>query len=244
MLLRALVVLLIILNLGVAAWWAVRAAPDDVAPFETGASTLQLVGESAPADPASTPPSPNAQADSAAGDVAGTPAVTAMPTADAGVRPADPAQCVALGPFADAGARQAALLRITPDVVRIAARDVGEAPRGWRVWMAPLPDRAAANAMVARLLDAGFNDYYVIADGAEANGIALGRFGSEAPARARAQALRTAGFEADAAPLGNTRMRHWLDVMLAQGDTPATLRDRSGAPHVESRDCNAEWDAG
>lgn len=244
MLLRALVVLLVILNLGVAAWWVVRAAPEEVAPIEAGASTLRLVGESAVSEPAPAAPSPTGQADSATADEAATPAVADAPTVDPALRPADPAQCVALGPFADADARQAALLRITPGVIRIVARDVSEAPRGWRVWMAPLADRTAANAMVARLLEAGFNDYYVIADGADANGIALGRFGSEAPARARAQALRAAGFEADASPLGNIQQRPWIDAMLAAEDTPAALLERAGAPRVEPRDCNAEWDAG
>jgi len=238
MLLRATVVLLVILNFGVAVWWAVRGeAVEASAQLEPGPSTLQLVGEPA----AERAAAPERVAPAAIPALDGTDAASA---ADSALRAADPAQCVALGPFADAATRDAALAQLSSVAFRVIPRDVGETPRGWRVWMAPLPDRAASDAMVARLLAAGFNDYYVIADGAEANGIALGRFGSEPAARARAQALRDAGFEADAAPLGSTLTRHWIDATLAEGDTGDALRSRVGAARVETRDCNAQRVAG
>ncbi|MFL6585962.1 MAG: SPOR domain-containing protein [Luteimonas sp.] len=243
MLLRAIVVLLVILNFGVAVWWAVRGEPGDAAALlDTGPSTLRLVGEPAAdgVDAAASVAPESLESDATAAPV-GTAEDMAIDTA---LRAADPAQCVALGPFADAPTRDAALAQLSPVAVTVAARDVGESPRGWRVWMAPLPDRAAADAMVARLLAAGFNDYYVIADGAEANGIALGRFGSAPAATARAQALRDAGFEAEAAPLGSTLTRHWIDATLAEGDTGDAMRARVGAARVETRNCNAQQVAG
>lgn len=231
MLLRALVVLLVILNFGVATWWALRGAPGDAQALSPpGPWTLQLAHEAPPSA------APAAAADEAA---ASAPAVERET-----LRPASPAQCVAVGPFADAAERDAAQALIADRVVRTAPREVGETPRGWRVWMPPLADRAAADAMVARLLEAGFNDYYVIGDGTEANGIALGRFGGETGAQARAQALRAAGFTAEAAPLGSVLVRHWLDAMLAEGGSGDALRAAAGAARVESRDCNADWVAG
>ena len=239
MLLRALVVLLVILNFGVAVWWALRGDPGDPAAFaDPGPSTLHLVGE--PSAPASAP-----AADAAALETLEIAADAEAPLAtEAPALPANDAQCVALGPFPDAASRDAALAQLASSAARVATREVGETPRGWRVWMAPLPDRATADATVARLLDAGFNDYYVIADGADANGIALGRFGSEAPARNRAEALRAAGFAAEAAPLGSTLTRYWIDAMAAGGVTAESLRVRAGATRVETRDCNAQWVAG
>lgn len=244
MLLRALVVLLVILNFGVAVWWALRGDPGDANAFaDPGPSTLQLVGE--PSAPA-----PARAVDAVATQVVALEAPEAAADAEAPLAtetpapPAGDARCVALGPFPDAASRDAALAQLVSSVARIATREVGETPRGWRVWMAPLPDRATADATVARLLDAGFNDYYVIADGADANGIALGRFGSEAPARNRAEALRAAGFEAEAAPLGSTLTRYWIDAMAAGGVTADALRARAGATRVETRDCNAQWVAG
>lgn len=239
MLLRALVVLLVILNFGVAAWWAMRGdAGDAGAHVADGPGSLVLASEPAVAD--GTP---------AAGDAALPPATPAQLPASQTLAtqpptPGDPPRCIALGPFADAQSREAARLQLAPVAVRLAPRDVTETPRGWRVWMAPLADRAAADAVVARLLENGFTDYYVIGDGDEANGIALGRFGSEAPAQGRAAALREAGFDAQAQPLGSVLVRYWLDVMVANGDAAATLRAQVGAARAEPRDCDAVGDAG
>ena len=244
MLLRALLVLLVILNFGVAAWWAVRGdAGDAHALAASDPGTLLLASE--PVDIAAPGPA-DAPGHASTADVATAaepppaPAPEPVPVRVA----ADPPRCFALGPFADATAQAAARDRLDGLAVRTAPRDVSETPRGWRVWMAPLPDRAAADAVVVRLLAAGFNDYYVIGDGDEANGVALGRFGSEAPARSRAGALRDAGFEAEAQPLGSVLVRHWLDVMAAEDASAETLRSQVGAARVESRDCNASWVAG
>ncbi len=243
MLLRALVVLLVILNFGVAAWWAARGDAGDAHALAAGdPGTLRLASET-PAHVAPPVPAPVADAAPVAAETAR--------AGDAGQAPApstpvaaDPPVCVALGPFADAASVAAARAGLGDGAVRTAVREVGETPRGWRVWMAPQADRATADAVVVRLLEAGFNDYYVIGDGAEANGIALGRFGSEAPARARTAALQAAGFEAEAQPLGSVLVRRWLDVMAGDAVAPEALRARAGAARVEPRACDATWDAG
>ena len=51
MLIRALIVLLVVLNLGAAAWWLTRPMPEPVAPADlpAGVARLQLVDEDAPA---------------------------------------------------------------------------------------------------------------------------------------------------------------------------------------------------
>lgn len=238
MLLRALVVLLVILNFGVAAWWAVRGDAGDAHAFVAGGS-LVLASEvpqgAVQASDDEEPARDAAEPATALGERA-----PPLPARQA----AEPPQCFALGPFADTAARDAARLQLATVAVRLASRDVIETPRGWRVWMAPLADRAAADAMVARLLEAGFTDYYVIADGEESNGVALGRFGSEAPAQGRAAALRTAGFDAQAQPLGSVLVRYWLDAMAAEGEGTQTLRTQVAAARIEPRDCDVSWDAG
>ena len=60
-------------------------------------------------------------------------------------------------------------------------------------------------------------DLVVVADGAEANSVALGRFSTEARARAHAEALQAAGFAAKAEALGETRSRYWLDLVAGPG---------------------------
>jgi hypothetical protein len=67
---------------------------------------------------------------------------------------------------------------------------------GWRVYLPRLPSADAARATAARIGEAGFSDYLVVTDGADANTIALGRYGTGSAAQRRTAALRAAGFPA------------------------------------------------
>ena len=62
MLIRALIVLLVVLNLGAAAWWLTRPAPEPAPPpdLPAGVARLQLVDEDAPAASATPSPAPAA----------------------------------------------------------------------------------------------------------------------------------------------------------------------------------------
>ncbi|MGN6113201.1 MAG: SPOR domain-containing protein, partial [Luteimonas sp.] len=70
------------------------------------------------------------------------------------------------------------------------------AAAGWRVYLPRLPSADAAQATAARIAESGFSDYMVVRDGADANTIALGRYGTESAAQRRAASLRAAGFPA------------------------------------------------
>src|SRR5690606_4577458 len=102
---RATIILLVMLNLGVALWWATRAqAPATVASYAppAGAATLQLADETAPAAtamPAAQPQSPSAQ-----------------PSATVAETPAE--RCRAFGPFADAAAVNAASAHLPAGIAR------------------------------------------------------------------------------------------------------------------------------
>ena len=67
------------------------------------------------------------------------------------------------------------------------------AGRGWRVYLPPLATAEEATATAGRISAAGFRDYFIVREGAEANSVALGRFGSETAARRHADALNAAG---------------------------------------------------
>jgi hypothetical protein len=181
MLQRAAIVLLVVLNLGTAAWWWRHASPPAEAPVDTpaGAARLHLVAESSPA--ARTVAAESAGMDAAR---AGTPAVAPAS--------AQPAPTSAVAALADAPP--------TPTQTPSAAATLcdggtGPAP-GWRVWLPPLPTAEAAQATAARIGEAGFSDYLVVRDGADANMIALGRYGSQEAAQRRTAALRASGFQA------------------------------------------------
>ncbi len=249
MLARALIVLLVVLNLGVAAWWMARgdAAIDDApAPQPEGIARLQLLREVPRAraprpKPVATASAASAEAAPAAAQSEGAPAAAQSEGAPAQER------CYAIGPFADPAAGEAARKALQARVLRLRVRAV-PAPspdRGWRVWLPPQADRAAAQAVAGRIAAGGFDDYYIVASGDEANSIALGRYGSEASARRRADALHAAGFpDVRADPLGDApASATWIDVASAVPLAAADAR-ALGAKRLEAADCGTVPAAG
>lgn len=228
MLVRALVVLLLVLNLGVAAWWALRAppAPPSVIDVPFGVARLQRVGEGTPAKDAPPPsitteaPTPSAPATPPPTAPAPASPTTASPaTATA---PVASARCYSVGPFADSAAAQRAHELLLAVSTRIVPREqrTGSA-RGWRVYLPAAATAEEAQATAQRIAAAGFNDYFIVRQGNEANSIALGRYRSEDSARRRAETLNAAGFPARAEPLGDGRTNVWLDLVAGANFDPA-----------------------
>ena len=247
---RALLVLLVMLNVGVATWWVLRPAPPAPAPWVQPADVprLQLLGEEPRAQVAV-----EARADVAAAtldeaiadqvtlDEATAARAAAAPAVDGIEEAASTAlRCSSFGPFSDAASVAAARSVLQPQgAARMRVRDEVQAPRGWRVVMAPLPDRAAADALATKIRDAGFDDLLVVPSGDEANSIALGRYGSESSARRRESALRTAGFPAQAQPLGDAVVSHWLDVAAGPGFDAAAAGAAASAAQVKDIECDS-----
>ena len=215
MLIRALVVLLLVLNLGVALWWAMRpSALPNVQPTApaAGVERLQLASEATAGKPeAPRTPDPTAAAVS---------------------------QCVSLGPYADAALAEQARRALQPLAVRVALRrEYTGTPRNWKVFLPPASTIQQAEAAAARVAGAGFKDYFVVRDGADARSLALGLYGNETAARERLATLVAAGFEAELAPVGAGPAMHWVDVAAGPGFDPAAARTRIDAQRVEPVDC-------
>lgn len=269
MLARALVVLLLMLNFGVATWWMLR--PDPLPPSSyrvpDGVERLRLPGEgqvggapaAARAPPAEAPSAavPTQDVEAGEDDPEAVAATAQTPGADAdadtaaaaiaeqaAAAPASAMRCFSFGPYANAAAVAAARARLQPlGAQRISVRDELSAPRGWRVVLPPQADRAAATALAARIGAAGFSDFLVVSSGEDANGIALGRYSGESAARRREAALRDAGFPAQAQPVGDATTRHWLDVAAGSGFDAAAARTASGAAQGNPLDCAAVLEA-
>lgn len=230
MILRAAIVFLLMLNLGVAAWWlggASLGAASDTPVIDDSLPGLRLVNEPVavksvvtPADAALPPAVP----------VANAPVALVTDTADAG-KPAAPvipvavtALCLSFGPFDDAAARDAARPRLQALAQKLVARDAkARSGRGWRVYMPPLASREEAQALVEKIKATGIKDWYIIANGNEANSIALGRYGSEDSARRRQAQLAEKGFTARAESLGDTPPQWWLDGRFPADASRVTL---------------------
>lgn len=256
---RALLVLLVMLNFGLATWWLLRPGPPPAAAWAppAGVPPLQLLGEAppvaatGPASPggdAGSPPEPtgNAPADGSGPPPQAEPAAVPPPTT-ASAPPTPPPstasgverlQCLSFGPYADATSVASARAAVQPlGAARSRVRDVVDAPRGWRVMMPPQADRAAADALAGRIRAAGFDDLLVVPSGDDANAIALGLYGSEPAARRRESALRTAGFPAQAQPVGKATTRHWLDLAAGPGFDAGAARIAAGAAEARDIDC-------
>lgn len=241
MFVRALIILLLVLNLGVAAWWLLRDAPPGPARMasDTDLPSLRLLSELPAAERARMPTGPADEAPAAPA-----PALAATAQDDAGADAATtPTQCYAIGPFADADAAEAARTALAGTGRRLSTRrEAGRGGSHWDVRMPAQADRAAAQALAARIDAAGFKDYYVVATGAAANSIALGRFGGEEAARRHQAALQAAGF---AAMVDSPQQpdRWWLDLELtgaASGGFDAqAARSSTGAGEVLARACAA-----
>lgn len=268
MLTRALIVVLAILNLGVALWWMLRGEPAPAPPPPTtGVAQLQLLPAgaapapgsavaSAPAPalddvtPAVVPPPPPTAPAKAPAPTAEAPAATAVAPAPAAAPvatvaqppapvPAAPAQCVSLGPFTDRAAAQAAQAKAGGTLRGARLREVADAgATRYRVVLPAAASREDAQATVKRIVAAGLSDYYIIANGEEANAIALGQYRNREGAERRMAALSAAGFNARLiASGGDGSAQWWLDATLAPPADASAARQRSGAAQQRSLDC-------
>lgn len=210
MLPRALLVLLVVLNLGVAAWWLARPAAGAFPPPATpeGVPRLQLVGEAA--QPARAPV------------------------------PVTPAVCLRLGPYVETADLQRARLHLQSQAIDArVVREAREPATRWRVMLPPPAGEEDAEALAQRIAAAGFDDLQVIDQGPEAGSIALGVFTREAAAQAHLEALRTAGFDARLYPDGGDAqwLLVSLDAAQAQDLDEGHLRAGLGALRAEPVPC-------
>ncbi|MHC9085702.1 SPOR domain-containing protein [Luteimonas sp. RIT-PG2_3] len=247
---RALIVLLLVLNLGVALWWWTRVpAPVAAAPEMpvSGASLEWLPLDAAVPDVAQvqvkTP-------ESEVGDVGDVATVDAQPPTPSDAATASdaatviaqqvPPRCHALGPFSDRSTADAALAQLRARVPRADLRAVEGRPDRWRVLTPVLADNVAARALATRLTAAGFNDHYLMPGTADAGGsrLALGRFSSAQAARNHQAALRAAGFpDVLVEGEGEATSQYWVDVMIAADTDAAALRRVVGASRANAIDC-------
>ena len=267
MLTRALIVVLAILNVGVALWWMLRGdpAPAPQADPPTGVARLQLLDTPKPAAPTAAPaagsaaltdatpestaqpPEPASPVAPAVGRPTDTPATPANPTPAAAppaptpTAPATPAAlvCISLGPFADRDTAIAAQGKAGTLLQRSRLREVPKpgASSTYRVMLPAAASREEAQATVKRIAAAGISDYYIMAQGEDANAIALGQYRNREGAERRIAALAAAGFNARLVGGAAGTAQWWVDAALAGQATPAAARQRSGAAQQRSLEC-------
>ncbi|HEV8696018.1 MAG TPA: SPOR domain-containing protein, partial [Lysobacter sp.] len=210
-------------------------APVEVPP---GVARLQLVGE------AVTPTPSLASASAATATVAvpaPAPAAPGATTPDFVSAPVAQ-QCFSFGPFASRQAADAGSAKLRTLTQKVVVRDQGAiaSPRGWRVFLPPLASLEEAQAAAQRIAAAGFNDFIVVREGAEANSVALGRYRNEEGARSRAKALSGAGFAARVEPVeqaGDAATAAWIDVIADESFDARRAQASIAAAQHRKLDC-------
>jgi hypothetical protein len=216
MLIRALIVLLIVLNLGVAAWWLARPVLPvrELAVQPEGVPRLELLDEKRA--------------------VLEAPSATAQDAADSGA-----SACFSLGPFASEAAAAGAMNRLRNVAALTRTRTVpASGASAYNVFLPPAGDRAQAQESAGRIAAAGFDDFLVVNSGELANAVALGRYGSFEVAQRRQAALQAAGFPAQVNAVGaSTPAQWWLDARAPEEFTPERAQALVGAAGSQELDC-------
>ncbi len=233
MLIRTSIVLLIVLNLGVAAWWlAGPASPSRPLPVHAeNVPRLQLLHEQPGTRPeyaggSTSAPAPGTQI--AGRDEGGDTAAAAAST------------CFSFGPFeADAGALAAAgRLRNVAGVTTRTRSVPAIGASAYNVFLPPLPERTQAQAIAESIRAAGFDDFLVVNAGEMANSVALGRYGSLEGAQRRQASLQAAGFAAQVSAVGATQpAQWWVDARAPAAFAPQDAQLLVGAVGSQALDC-------
>lgn len=221
---RALFLLLLLVNLGVFAWYRWYVVPGDggavpAAPLK--GQPLKLVSELSPAEknalavqPASAPaPTP------VRSSITVTPPVSAPGLATAAV-PAGLLACATYGPFTGSNVTQAAdrlkQLGLTSSQHSIP----GKTKMGYWVYLPPFSTRKEADAAAEMLRKRGVKDIYVVADEANRNAISLGVFSQHDGAVDRVKEMKKIGFKPVLAERFRDEPRYWLDARGAAAALP------------------------
>ncbi len=250
---RALVVLLVLLNVGFAAWQLTRheIPVNQRAPADAGVEPLRLLTDNA------TPPAAmesETELSAASTEVAAqnptttpsAPAVVATPEATPAPVIPDTAQnsCYTVGPFADLRQAELAGQRLQATGVSSRQRVVeSRANASYRVVLPPLPSKESAIQVARQLAADGIADYQVVLDDGQRNVISLGVF-KDRPAASRRQAqIAALGYAPRIEPHDVPVQNYWLDTresdQTAESKSAwAALLAESPQIHRQAQDCH------
>ncbi len=190
--LRALILLLLCMNLGVAAWWIWHHEPEAIVlpATDKGVSSLTLLSESE------------------------RPPVVAATELDTVPEPESASlHCLSLGPFATPADLRRAMNLLMPKVERIQYREVAAAAlRGYRVYLPAAGSRAEALEVARALAAHGVNDYYVVTAGDQQNTVSLGIFRDLENAKRRQDEIAAMGYNPTVEARTGQASQWWIDL--------------------------------
>jgi cell division septation protein DedD len=174
--------------------------------------------------------------------IGGPPAGPAQPVADLA---AGPAACKSVGPFRELSqaANAAAALRAAgyEPTQRVAE---GEIWIGYWVYIQAIPTEAEANAILAKVREQGIADSYVIPNSDSGNLVSLGVFSEITGVSSRRDQVRALGFEPQVVDRTRRATVYWVDVSLNpdQALDFDALQPAGRIIRLEQRPCNSAAD--
>lgn len=222
---RALLLIFVLANLGVFAWyrWYVlpnSAGPQAAAPLS--GQPLKLMSELTPAERKAVASAVPAPAPATVATVAAATHATAIPAPTTAAIAAAGAQvCASYGPFPSSDNAALGLSRLKLLGLTASSRSVpGKAKLGYWVYLPPFGSRKEADAAAALLKKKGVNDIYVVADEANRNAVSLGVFNQKDGAVQREKDIRKLGFRALLEDRFRDEARYWLDAKGVEAALP------------------------
>lgn len=202
---RNFVFALILLNLGVAAWYSwFSPLGRPTRPMDSGMPGIELSEELAQ--------------DTGLG--AGGDDSAADPGSSAGEMDISVERCSAIGPFSDLGQTVDAGAKLsTAGYDPVQRVDEGDIWVGYWVYIDGIETREAANAAVAELRELGVSDAYSIPAESGGNIVSLGVFSELARASNRLEQARQWGFESAIAERSRRGTVYWVEIVLAPNET-------------------------
>lgn len=197
MFLRLLFLLLIALNMGVAAWLTfAHAHHHAVAPTDPGVPELKLLSETTPAAAGSTT------------------------TVGSGAPAAADDRCFALGPYDTQTGAQQLLGRLRAHVKRARVQEqTTDQTTGWWVYLPAFATREQALAAARKLSADGVKDYYVVTAGDRSNTVSLGLFHDPANAHHRFDRIAALGFRPKLDQRTESMPEYWVELAVARTST-------------------------
>ena len=249
---RNLFLLLVLLNLGVLAWFSwIDPAPEPAANYDgPGITLLRELDADAPIVVASrtkivsdilSSDFPEEQA--TPGDALPSPGdTTDLPAAAVDEPAASSTRCVAVGPFAEAAQAEAAVATLNSAGIVASLRvEQLEIWEGYWVYVAGLPTIERANAALAELAANGITDAYVIPNSDSGILISLGVFSDVTRAGTQAERAGRFGLAATITERIRTEETRWIELEMDGAESQALqlLQEPGRISRLEQRECGA-----
>jgi hypothetical protein len=237
-LLKSIVVVLALANVGYFLWTRGIAHPLEAAP-ETPTTTLKLTSEVPASQRGAPPPAADDPTGAAgiAGGGAGPGSATpggAAPSAGSAALLTNVKRCISVGPFRDVSetAHAASTLRSGGYDPRQRVAE-GEVWAGVWVYL-PIPSSQSSGQLLSKLKAAGIDDALEMPGPSESSVISLGLFADQKRAQTRVSQAQALGFNPGIADRKRTGNVYWIDIDLKATDSvlkPSDLQSETG--HIQ-----------